>query len=149
MLLCACSTAHPHTRNDKHCGILGRHRGPSRQELWTGPFPGSRMFKVAKYVMSKQIQQNLDFFLKIFQTMAVQGPWADTNAMELKRPGRYFQVLALLLFDLWPKTYDRPTTTIQLIHPALIALKRPRPHKMALEELGRPPMNWDELIKIN
>ena len=73
MLLCACITAHPFTRNDKHCGFLGRHCGPSRQELWTGPFPGSRMFKVAKYEMSKQIQQNLDFFLNFFQTMVVLG----------------------------------------------------------------------------
>ena len=61
MLLCACFTAHPFTRNDKHCGFLGGHRGPSRQELWTGPFSGSRMFKVAKYDMSKQIQQNVNF----------------------------------------------------------------------------------------
>ena len=61
--------------------------------------------------------------------------------MGLKRPGRYFQILALkvlllrVLEDIWPMI------TIQLIHPALIALKRPRRHKMTLEELGRPLMN--------
>ena len=31
--------------------------------------------------------------------------------------------------------------------PTLFALQRPERHQMTLEELGRPPMNYDELKK--
>ena len=40
------ATIVPTTRNDKHCCIMGGHRGPGRDKLWPGSFSGSRLLKV-------------------------------------------------------------------------------------------------------